>query len=221
MSNLNQNTVDLQAILDAVNTLPKNTDLTPIIEALTEKGQTVPDGATVDVLASLIAAIEAGGGAFDFSELGGVNTAISGTFSLATSTSSRVLIASGIYDFTPKFAVLYTEDVFTDTTKYKPLAIVQAHITGETGFVLGLWTKGSTSFTNIATAYLKPFLFNATKSITTSKYYDFGYVAGVTAFLFSSGELSIGPFWFRDETNYRGYFEAGVTYKYVVMGVTQ
>lgn len=42
--------------------LPDKTDLSPIIEALTDKGQTVPDGASVDVLADLIAAIEAGGG---------------------------------------------------------------------------------------------------------------------------------------------------------------
>ena len=62
MSNLTNNSVSLQNILAMVNALPESTDLTPIIEALTEKGQTVPDGASVDVLADLIAAIESGGG---------------------------------------------------------------------------------------------------------------------------------------------------------------
>lgn len=59
---LTQNTTALQELLARINSLPAETDLTPIVEALTEKGQTVPDGATADVLASLIAAIEDGGG---------------------------------------------------------------------------------------------------------------------------------------------------------------
>lgn len=62
MSNLENNSLTLQTILSMVNALPESTDLTPIIDALTEKGQTVPEGADVDVLASLIAAIETGGG---------------------------------------------------------------------------------------------------------------------------------------------------------------
>ena len=62
MSNLQNNTTDLQSILDAVNALPDKTDLTPIVEALIDKGQTVPNDAGVDELADLIAAIEAGGG---------------------------------------------------------------------------------------------------------------------------------------------------------------
>lgn len=62
MSKLQTNTTDLQSILATVNTLPDKTDLTPIADALIDKGQTVPDNAGVDELADLIAAIEAGGG---------------------------------------------------------------------------------------------------------------------------------------------------------------
>lgn len=196
-----------------------NAGLTQIANAIREKAGTSDSLAFPAAMAEAIAAIEAGGGTFDFSELGGVNTAISGTFSVANTISSRVLVARGLYGITPKFAVLYTEDAYTDTTNYKPLVIVQAHITEETGFVLGLWTKDLTSFTTIATSYLKPFLFNATKNVSTSQYYDFDYVAGTTAFLFADGDLQVGPFMFR--SGYNGYFEAGVTYKYVVMGVTQ
>ena len=62
MSLLEKNTETIARLIQLANELPAETDLTPIVEALTEKGQTVPDGAGVDVLASLIAAIEAGGG---------------------------------------------------------------------------------------------------------------------------------------------------------------
>lgn len=65
---LTQNTTNLRTLLETINALPDYADpaTAPIpadaIAALEEKGVDVADGANVSVLASLIAAIEAGGG---------------------------------------------------------------------------------------------------------------------------------------------------------------
>lgn len=69
MSNLTQNTTELNAIKELINSLPDYIDpaTAPIpsdaITALTDKGVTVPDGSDVSGLAALISAIESGGGA--------------------------------------------------------------------------------------------------------------------------------------------------------------
>lgn len=194
------------------------------LAALTEKGVTVPDGATVDGLADLIAAIEAGGGGdsgnFDFSNLGGVNTAISGTF-VTTELTMYHYIDTGLYNLTPKLALYYTEDNYTDTTKYKPLAVLQAHITEKTGFVLAVLTMDCNSFATPVTTYIKPYLFNATSAVTTANYYEFNNNYSSFAFEYfpASSQLSFGGFCIRTGSSYAGYFEPGVTYKYILMGV--
>ncbi len=61
MSNLLENTAALQELLTRIGKLPDGSNLTPIEEALIAKGQTIPEGADAEVLASLITALETGG----------------------------------------------------------------------------------------------------------------------------------------------------------------
>lgn len=75
----------LAQIVSALDGKAAGSDLTPIADALTEKGVEVPSGAGVGALASLIAAIEAGGGggSFDPSPFSQILT---GTFTTASNT---------------------------------------------------------------------------------------------------------------------------------------
>lgn len=207
------------------------TDLTRIknakaaIKAAIEgKGVTVPDGTLLDGMAALIESIEAGGGGggdFDFSLLGGVNFVKSGSFTPAEDKSSVFVTDNDFVTITPKLYIVYTESVLTITNKFLPLAIIQADISDDTGFVLGVWTNGLDSFVTTSTTYTKPFNFNATSSVTTTdNYYKFyssstlcpcsktryGFLARASSY--RGGSLS-----------YAGYFEAGSTYNYVYMGV--
>lgn len=96
------NTNELMAVLQQVRALPDATDLTPIVEALIEKGQTVPDGADVNALAALIEAIEAG--SVDFTPFSNI---VWGTITPATDTKSIRYDALGLSSTstnTPKFA---------------------------------------------------------------------------------------------------------------------
>lgn len=191
--------------------------------AIEGKGVTVPEATLLDGMAALIESIEAGGGGgdFDFSLLGGVNFVKSGSFTPAEDTSSVSVTNNDFLTITPKLYIVYTESALTTNEKYLPLALVQANISDDTGFVLGVWTKGLTSFTVANTSYTKPFNFNATSSVTTTAdYYKFsssnvlcpcsktpvGFLARASSF--RGGSLS-----------YLGYFEAGSTYNYVYMGV--
>ena len=187
------------------------------LSAIVEKGVTVPDGSTSDALASLIASIEAGGN-FDFSNLGEVNFVKSGSFTLAEGGRSIFITDDDFTEITPKLYILYTESVLTITDQYLPLAIIQADISDDTGFVLGVWSRDLTHFTVTNTSYTKPFNFNATSSVKTNTYYDFNTSASALApCMKTSTGLQITASGFR--TNYYGYFEAGATYKYIYMGV--
>lgn len=104
MSILTQNTTALQELLAKINQLPAEKDLTPIVEALTEKGQTVPDGAGVDVLASLIAAIESGGGA----------KATGGTITFSSATGAHSW-EHGLGEV-PTYAVIFLQPGYSATT---------------------------------------------------------------------------------------------------------
>lgn len=205
------------------------TELTRIINAkaaikaaIEGKGVTVPDGTLLDGMAALVEEIQSGSGHFDFSLLGDVNFVKSGSF---TPAEDKTTIIVDDYDFitiTPKLYILYTESALTTTDKFLPLAIIQAHISDETGFVLGVWTKGLQRFTTINTSYFKPFHFNATSSVTTNDAYKFvsssvlcpcskttrGFIARASSYRSS-------------DSSYAGYFEAGATYNYVYMGVKQ
>lgn len=73
----------LAQIVSALEGKAAGSDLTPIADALTEKGVEVPSGAGVGALASLIAAIEVGGESFDPSPFSQILT---GTFTTASNT---------------------------------------------------------------------------------------------------------------------------------------
>lgn len=96
--------------IDVVVNVPSDkTDLTPIVEALTEKGVTVPDGTTVDGLADLIAAIEAGGGS------GGAKVSF-GTITLSESTGS-LSWEHGLGE-APGYAIIFLSPGYTVGTTY-------------------------------------------------------------------------------------------------------
>ena len=199
-------------------------NITAALAAIADKGVTVPDGSTSDALAELIASIEAGGGGgnFDFSHLGDVNFVKSGSFTLAKNGQSIFVEDNDFVEITPKLYILYTESVLTITNKYLPLAIIQANISDDTGFVLGVWSKDLKSFSTTSTPYTKPFNFNATSSVTTDDYYKFNS----SHMLCPCSKTSIG-FLARasgtryGDSSYYGYFEAGAIYKYIYMGVKQ
>ena len=195
-----------------------------IVAAIEGKGVTVPDGTLLDGMASLIESIEAGGGGdFDFSLLGGVNFVKSGSFTPATDTSGVIVYDDDFLTITPKLYIVYTESVLTITDKYLPLAIIQANISDETGFVLGVWTNGLTKFTTTNASYTKPFNFNATSSVTTEDYYKFNSGSMVCPCSKNNSGFTARASSFRGDpsSSYAGHFEAGSTYNYVYMGVKQ
>ena len=201
-------------------------NITAALAAIADKGVTVPDGSTSDALASLIASIEAGGGGgnFDFSNLGDVNFVKSGSFTLAKNGQSIFVTDNDFLEITPKLYILYTESVLTITDKYLPLAIIQADISDDTGFVLGVWSKGLKSFTTTSTSYTKPFNFNATSSVTTTTdYYKFDSSTYILCPCSKSSRgflaRASGPQ--SSNSSYYGDFEAGAIYKYIYMGVKQ
>ena len=189
--------------------------------AVEGKGVTVPDGTLLDGMAALIEGIEAGGGGgeggyFDFSLLGDVNFAKSGSFTSIESGSSVEITGAEFLQVTPKFFVLYTESVLTTTDQYLPLAVVQANISADTGFIIGVYTKGLKYFYFNTSSY-KPYNFNAIADGTTD--YDFSsYYAPCRM---TSGGIQIsacGPNPYAYPSGF-AFFEAGATYKYVFMGV--
>lgn len=190
--------------------------------AIEGKGVTVPDATLLDGMAALVEEIQSGSGHFDFSLLGDVNFVKSGSF---TPAEDNTTIMVDDYDFitiTPKLYILYTESALTNTDKFLPLAIIQAHISDETGFVLGVWTKDLQSFTTINTSYFKPFHFNATSSVTTSNEYNFSSSSMLCPCSTNSRGFTARASSFRSYSSKTvGYFEAGATYNYVYMGVKQ
>ena len=208
------------------------TDLTRIknakaaIKAAVEgKGVTVPDGTLLDGMAALIESIEAGGGGgggggeggyFDFSLLGDVNFAKSGSFTSIESGSSVEITDAEFLQVTPKFFVLYTESVLTTTENYLPLAVVQANISADTGFILGVYTKGLKYFYFNTSSY-KPYNFNAMEGGTT----DYDFSSSYAACRMTSGGIQIsacGPNPYAYPSGMAS-FETGATYNYVFMGV--
>lgn len=165
-----------------------------------------------------ISGITGGGGNFNFSSLGDVNCSISGSFTPTSNTSAFILRVA--LDFTPKICILYTESILSDTNLYFPLALIQANISVDTGFILGVWTKGFTSFYLINPSYYKPFNFNATEDATNiDKVYGFNNDTNIKR-ICSVGENEV---FFRPSSprpsSISGYFENGSIYKYTIMGV--
>ena len=204
------------------------TELTRIINAkaaiktaIEGKGVTVPDGILLDGMASLIESIEVGGGGgeggyFDLSLLGDVNFAKSGSFTSIESGTSVEITDAEFLQVTPKFFVLYTESVLTTTDRYLPLAVVQANISADTGFILGVYTKGLKYFYFNTSSY-KPYNFNAMEGGTT----DYDFSSSYAACRMTSGGIQISacgpnPYSYPSGT---ALFEAGATYNYVFMGV--
>ena len=188
--------------------------------AIEGKGVTVPDGTLLDGMAALIESIEAGGGGegghFDFSLLGGINFVKSGSFTLIESGSSVDITDAEFLQVTPKFFVLYTESVLTTTDKYLPLAVVQANISADTGFILGVYAKGLKYF-YLNTSSYKPYNFNAMEGGTT----DYDFSSSYAACRMTSGGIQIsacGPNPYSYPSG-SALFEAGATYNYVFMGV--
>ena len=203
------------------------TELTRIINAkaaiktaIESKGVTVPDATLLDGMAALIESIEVGGGGggsgyFDLSLLGDVNFAKSGSF---TSTESGAFVEITDAEFLqviPKFFVLYTESVLTTTDLYLPLAVVQANISADTGFILGVYTKGLKYF-YLNTSKYQPYNFNAMEGGTT----DYDFSSSYAACRMTSRGIQIsacGPNPYTSSSY--AIFEAGATYNYVFMGV--
>ena len=184
----------------------------------------IADNIKKDVdLFGLIGTLEAGGGGgdFDFSLLGGVNFVKSGSFTPAQDTFSVFVTDNDFLTITPKLYIIYTESVLTITDKYLPLAIIQADISDDTGFVLGVWTKGLNGFSATSASYTKPFNFNATSSVTTTNdYYKFSSSNTLCpCSKISQGFLARASSYRGNSSSYAGYFEAGSTYNYVYMGV--
>ena len=204
------------------------TDLTRIknakaaIKAAVEgKGVTVPDGTLLDGMAALIESIEVGGGGggggyFDLSLLGDVNFAKSGSFTSIESGSSVEITDAEFLQVTPTLFVLYTESVLTTTDRYLPIAVVQANISADTGFILGVYTKGLKYFYFNTSSY-KPYNFNAMEGGTT----DYDFSSSYAACRMTSGGIQIsacGPNPYSHPSG-TALFEAGATYNYVFMGV--
>lgn len=191
--------------------------------AIEGKGVTVPDGTLLDGMASLIESIEVGGGGgdFDFSLLGGVNFVKSGSFTPAKDTLSVFVNDNDFLTITPKLYIVYTESALTINGKYLPLALVQANISDDTGFVLGVWTKDLKSFVATNASYTEPFNFNATSSVTTTDdYYKFSSNLSLCpCSKTANGFLARASSFRSSSSSYSGYFEAGSTYNYVYMGV--
>lgn len=156
MSKLEQNTTGLQNILEAANSIDTevNTqsnllaqivaalegkadggDLTPIIDALTEKGVEVPSGTNVTGLAELISAIEAGGGGGDL---------VTGSFTLA-SDDSCYKFYDVICDGPASLGILVSENYANDVTaQYNYVTCCQLYTAVEAGFYMGsTGTKGT------------------------------------------------------------------------------
>lgn len=194
---------------------------TAIATAIEGKGVTVPEGTKLDGMAALVEAISAGGGGdFDFSYLGGVNFVKSGSFTPASDRDAIIIPDADFLTITPKLFVLYTESVQTATDYYVPLALVQAHISDDTGFILGVWTKTKTSFVSINPAHFKPFKFNTTSSASVNDSYlfssnDMGTPCSTSSNGFRARASGSNPSSGSTTTK----FEAGATYKYIYMGV--
>ena len=194
-----------------------------IVAAIEGKGVTVPDGTLLDGMAALIESIEVGGGGgggesgyFDFSLLGDVNFAKSGSFTSIESGSFVEITDAEFLQVTPKFFVLYTESVLTTTDQYLPLAVVQANISADTGFIIGVYTKGLKYFYFNTSSY-KPYNFNAMEGGTT----DYDFSSSYAPCKMTSGGIGIsacGPNPYAYPSGF-AFFEAGATYKYVFMGV--
>lgn len=194
---------------------------TALATAIEGKGVTVPEGTKLDGMAALVEAIEAGGGGdFDFSSLGGVNFVKSGSFTPASDNDTVLIDDADFLTITPKLFVLYTESVQTATDFYVPLALVQAHITDDTGFILGVWTKTKTSFVSINPSNFKPFKFNTTSSASVSDAYLFSSSSvGTPCSMNFSGFTARASGFKPSSSSGSAKFEAGATYKYIYMGV--
>lgn len=193
-----------------------------ISAAIAGKGVTVPDGTLIDGMAALIESIEAGGGGgdFDFSNLGDINFVKSGSFTPTSDSTTVIITDEDFLKIIPKFYMVYTESYLTVTDKYLPLALIQAQINDDTGFLLGVWTNGLASFTSILTSYFKPFKFNATNSVTIADAYSFSSSSnGVACKAAGSGFIARASTPRTGSSSYYAYFESGSIYKYIYMGV--
>lgn len=141
-----------------VGALPDKTDLSPIIEALTDKGQTVPDGAGVDVLAGLIAAIEAGGGGREFYS----GTIIATEKTLLSRFQFSLSIFGGNF---PEYMFFWktSPNTLTDATNGYSLLHCMWHTTGEGN--LYHYGKGE-----VITFYLNSSASGSAPDIKTSEY---------------------------------------------------
>lgn len=101
-------------------------NVTAALAAIADKGVTVPDGSNSDSLASLIAAIEAGGGGgnFDFSNfLSSFQCAASGSFTPSSTTKSVECIHN--LGVKPKFIFVCSPfaEILDNTTQRKAVSI--------------------------------------------------------------------------------------------------
>lgn len=131
-------------------------NITAALAAIADKGVTVPDGSTSDALASLIASIEAGGGA-------GIAT---GSFTNISSNRDGVTITHGLGAI-PKIVIILWDDISSDSVKSTSLYIGGfAYQDGE--------FNDSVKMLSVNLAYAKTY----TKFLYCSKMNDVAYYNG-------------------------------------------
>ena len=116
----------LAQVISALDGKAAGSDLTPIADALTEKGVEVPSGAGVGALAGLIAAIEVGGGIAPFTQM------ITGTITPASGIT-RVDFPDNIEGLPALFAMWIINDTTSPPSSSAVMAVGGAFVTSSQG----------------------------------------------------------------------------------------
>ena len=190
---------------------------------ISTKGGTVPANKNMANLASAIASIESGGGGeADISGLFGLTKAVSGTFSVSSS-SSKYYILSHKLGILPKLVIFASDEVEKGSVRYivggfvlqtgtmlsSKLMSSGIHIGG--GAVLG--RTQDTSAYNMAGAFC-----NVATTEASSRYaYDlFGSSSGTNGTIYMANATSV---WLKaDWDTYYCYFAPNKAYHYLVAG---
>lgn len=181
------------SVQSEINRISSN--VTAALAAIADKGVTVPDGSNSDSLASLIAAIEAGGGNSNFA---------SGSFT-PESNATHFEVNHGLGEI-PNFYAVWTYDVDGNQTvlTIKRIYLLCPDINVTSGYI-GFFVRcgsGSTYETNSTTT-------NGDNKVTDF----FRNISGLVVYESNQGTCTLTM---KFGNNTKAYFHAGYTYKYLI-----